>query len=136
MSDELNIRSSPLVGLGSAALFTSGLLTGATGLQLLLASASFSFTLISLFVLGVGLLKMLFGGLIFKPRLWAITVATGLAIFAALFMALFNVFMLFNAVFTPLALLAGAATFPALLCVGVSIPAHLRISKARDALYA
>ena len=135
MSD-LSLRSSPLLGIAGAVLCASGLFTFATGAQCVAAFSGPLFLLLGLFVVALGILEAVCGGLIIKPRLGGIAAATALTAFAVIFLFAFNVFLVSVGVFSPLALIAGLISVPALVLVGASIPAHVRGSRVRRALYA
>ena len=132
---ERALRSSPLIVMGSVALSTSGLITGAAGLQLVLASYTTFWLTVGLFVLGLGIGSCVLGGVIFKPRLWASFGAVGVSCFSFVFVGLLNLYLLYGLVFTPLVMLAGVVLFFAMVLVGISVPAHIRITRARQELY-
>jgi len=72
---------------------------------------------------------------IFKARSWASIAGTALCIFAALVSGVWTIYAISITLFSPLMLLAAFMCCVAALTIPLTIPASLRVTAARNALY-
>jgi len=85
-------------------------------------------------VLGLALIAI--APWVIKARSWACITGTGLALLAAAATTVWVIFAISIAVFSPLAMMAAAMCALATLAMPWTIPASLRVTAARRALYA